>query len=1022
MKKFFFGDLVKSKEFIGIGKVVKTNCVDGKLTISFFESPINYDANKIRVHNKFINKAELYEEQVIYCRHPETKIWCRARYIGERSNEDNKHLVVFRKGENALLTTENIYCLNLENKRTLNSAEFLAAQANDAPYFFPLREDFVTSYLEQRSACRSISSIPSSSVQLEQHQLAVVRRILQDSIPKYLLADEVGLGKTIETGLIIREHVMERKREARVIIAVPRNLIGQWRKELAIRFFLEELICEVDEDDGQIKICAHEDLLAQVKNTWLPTLLAVDEAHQLAHMAWSENDVKNRLFSTYAQYAERADVVLLLSGTPLLGNEKNFLAMLHCLNPKAYPIDDDGVAKFMHRMQEREKLGGLYSALIPESPNSSLESIVDELDRLFPNDSQLMELLDRLRPLVDIFAPSDGNERREVLRACRRYLGENYRLHQRLLRNRRENNDLEVLFPGLKGLTRQYWQVDSHDITLDELLEEYRSQAMAEPTYFKAMSKELCLAWIDELLISPLAVKWHATQYFNERWNEISEQERIILGQLIEIADKEQEEKDRNLVLALKQWFENYPHGKAVIFCTRKDITQYLYGQLKLQFQGEVVLNNDKDIEPFNSHSSTVRILLSDRQGEDGLNLHGGCRLAVHYSIPRDLSRIEQRLGRFNRYSANLIGVKPVQSLVVLPNRFGITRHWVDLLDCSMQIFGKTLASLHYMLEEQIESTWQTFCQEGSHAFSRTGERLIGENGLIAVESKRVHTQEALLSMEEEVLEALEFAEQLEEADEVAEEQVSRMTGWITKALQFRQVGRRGQGFRFQFILDPVKGGRTLVDVHSFLSTCLLGIDPEGGYPPVTMGMSASRTEVSDGRGLYPLRYGQPFVDTIWDLLESDARGTSMAFLRILYGKSSEEPELYFRFSWLLTAHKHSASRIEQRIADEKFPPIIENLWFQQDGRLFEGDTSYLDKPYEKEDGDLNLRDSVWYKLKDWFPPDQWQKTVLSVAELSRHICLEKHPEINLDLFPRLLSCKAIILCSPDMFARLEAA
>jgi len=1014
------GDLVTSSKFEGIGKVIEKPTGSKMVTVGFFESPLCPENNLLQVNSKFLRKASLDDEKVIYCRDPRTDIWCRARYMGEGPDGCKKHLVTFRKGENALIPTEEIYCLNLVGRNPLNPADFLAAQANDSPFFFPLREDFVNSYIEQRAACRSISSLPSSSVELEQHQLAVVRRVLQDPMPKYLLADEVGLGKTIEAGLIIREHVLDRKQASRVVVAVPRNLIGQWRQELATRFFLEELFCE-DDDDGQIKICAHEDLLAAVHDKWNPTLLAVDEAHQLACMAWSGSSEQNELYSAYAKYAEGAEVVLLLSGTPLHGNEKNFLAMLHLLNPQAYSLDDTGVAKFMQRVDEREHLGGLYSALIPGSDNASLESIVDDLAAMFPGDNQLMILLDRLRPLVDIFSPPDGNDRQEAIFACRRYIGEHCRLHQRLLRNRREHNDLELLFPGLGGLDKQYWRVDPHEITLDELLDEYRSQALAEPDYFKAMSKESCLDWIDDLLTSPLAVGWRVAQVLIKFRDELSGQERSILHQLAEIATKEQEDKDRALVSALQYWCQDHPNGKAVVFCTRKEIAKHLYDKLKIEFQDKVALNKDEDIDPFKSHGSNVRVLLCDRRGEDGLNLHGGSRLAVHYSLPRDFSRIEQRLGRFNRYSANLIKVRPVQSLIVLPNRLGITGHWVELLDSSMQTFNQTLASLQYMLEEQIESTWQAFCQEGCSVFSKTGEKLTGDHGLIALESRRVQVQEELLSMEEEVQEAFEFAEQLEEADEVAEEQVKRMTGWIKEALQFRQIGKRGDGFRFQFILNPTSGGRTLVDVHSFLSTCLLGIDRKGGYPPSTMEMSASRTEVSNGRGLYPLRYGQPFVDTIWDLLELDGRGTTMAILRKVEEKDLEDPELYFRFSWLVVAHEYGANRVDQRIADENFPPLVETFWLRQDGRPMVGDIEFLDKPYDKHRTDLNLRSTVWEQLKDWFPADHWQRTVLSVAELSRRFCLGKYETIDVDLHPRLLSCKAVILCSPGMFTPKEA-
>ncbi|MCV6072035.1 SNF2-related protein, partial [Escherichia coli] len=78
--------------------------------------------------------------------------------------------------------------------------------------------------------------ISSSAVELEPHQLAVVRRVLQDKDPKYILADEVGLGKTIEAGMVIREHALEATGHVSMLIAVPAPLVSQWREELAERF------------------------------------------------------------------------------------------------------------------------------------------------------------------------------------------------------------------------------------------------------------------------------------------------------------------------------------------------------------------------------------------------------------------------------------------------------------------------------------------------------------------------------------------------------------------------------------------------------------------------------------------------------------------------------------------------------------------------------------------------------------------------------------------------------------------
>ncbi len=65
----------------------------------------------------------------------------------------------------------------------MNPAHFLAARANDAPFFYPLREKFVSAWIKQRAACRSMSSLISSRVEIEPHQIAIVRRFSRIRTP-----------------------------------------------------------------------------------------------------------------------------------------------------------------------------------------------------------------------------------------------------------------------------------------------------------------------------------------------------------------------------------------------------------------------------------------------------------------------------------------------------------------------------------------------------------------------------------------------------------------------------------------------------------------------------------------------------------------------------------------------------------------------------------------------------------------------------------------------------------------------
>ncbi|MXF19126.1 hypothetical protein, partial [Escherichia coli] len=84
----------------------------------------------------------------------------------------------------------------------------------------------------------------------------------------------------------------------------------------------------------------------------------------------------------------------------------------------------------------------------------------------------------------------------------------------------------------------------------------------------------------------------------------------------------------------------------------------------------------------------------------------------VHYGLPRSCSRIEQRLGRLNRYSANLKGVKPVQSLILKNHAdCGLRNVWARILKDYIGVSNNTIASLQFVLDDYLENAWQNVYQ-----------------------------------------------------------------------------------------------------------------------------------------------------------------------------------------------------------------------------------------------------------------------------------------------------------------------
>lgn len=1013
---FHIGDLVESEmAFSGIAKLVSMDESTETGTVAFFESPIRNSVRPVDVRLHDLRNATIFDETTVIVLDEDTGIWRRARY-GAR-HPDGKHLITFSRDDSARVALSEINVLNLSRGADLDPIDFLEARCCDTPLFSEWRLPFVRSYIEQRAACRSISSILSSSVEIEPHQVAVVRQVLADDTRRYLLADEVGLGKTIEACLIMREHVLQDQQNALVIVSVPKGLICQWEAELTDRFYLGDLLNE------RIFVCSHEKLAGALKRA-SPTMLVVDEAHLIAPWAWSEDSTARSDYQFIADRAINAKSVLLLSGTPLTGNEENFLAMLHLLSPEIYQLSSSGVQAFKQKLSDREQLGGMYQALVPTNDNDSLTAIVSGMTRLFPDDQELHSLCEQVIPLVDWRASEEGDERELAIAELRSYLGESYRIHQRMLRNRREDAAIAHLFPGLAGATIVAWSIDE-PLLIDQILDAHREEYIGASDELVVVKPESIVSWIEDYLVSPILVSQRAEQALLDERIESHSKEREVLKELLYCGKKEQVAKDDKLMELVSQWLADHGNGKIIIFTTSFDQADRVFEIMRSQL-GDFAERHSPKLTPKFQSVAEIRVLVCDEEGEDGLNLHGGEKLIIHYAVPLSFSRIEQRNGRVNRYSA-AIRAKPIRSIILVPESRSYAKNWADLLVNDVGIFDRSVASLQYVLQEEIDSTWQKVVTDGPGALLELSERLTGPSGLLEQERRRVNAQEELNSMNSEVLQAKEFANELEIADEVAETQCSRMVRWIAKGLQFekKQGDIRGS-FRFGY-QNGSRGPRTLVDVRSLVSKSLTGIDkPHSDWSNlVTAMMSPDRQLASHGRQVYPMRFGQPFVDTIFDLMRHDTRGTCSAWIRAVRGLASESPSLFFRCTWIVDGCESHFSAYERRLADEEFRPRVLEAWLDEAGEVVKDAETmrFLQLPYSAQKirtgqrrlyKDMRIRHDTWGDLEDYFPLSKWLQVIGGIRKKSLNVTMDEaiaSPKLEFEgTVSRLESVSAVIL------------
>jgi len=993
MSDLKLGDLVNSQneEFSGTGKIVEFSDA-GTAVVAFFHSPLEPETAKIACSIQQLSKTMLFDEQVIFLEDENTNYWRRARYGGSRPDE--LHLAIFRAGEQRVVQIEDIYVPYVPSNSFLDPFAFLEARATDTPLFTEWRLPFIKSYIEQRAAARSMSSIPSSSIELEAHQLAVVRRVLQDHKKKYLLGDEVGLGKTVEAGLILREMMLQQSDVPMAVVGAPAALLNQWHEELRNRFHLSDLF------DHYLFIVEHEKLplvLSELK----PSIVIIDEAHQISSWTWNP-DLSQR-YKALAHRCHEATVCLLLSGTPLIGNELNFLSMLYLLAPENYALTDVGIEEFKSKIDARERIGGIYQALTAENDNVTLGSLLEQLLAMFGDDEDLQGLVESAIPLTDIFASEANSERTKAIMDLREYIGEHYRLHQRMLRNRRDDDSVRYLFPGLSGVTFHDLTLEGEQFTVEQYLEMARPSERVHGDDSFYLPEKNFESWIKTAISGPLMVSIRARNHLIEHGSTMGLYEKDFFQDLASLGDREQKQKDRFLGKILREIWDEHPDAGIVVFCTDVSLVESVFSALSPLFKEQLERFTPGETPNF-CFMSRGKALIADIDAEDGLNLHGGKKIVIHYSLPASLPRIEQRLGRVNRYSA-AIKALPIESKVIVTKGSIYTAEWVRVLADDIKIFEESIASLQYVLEDRINEAWDNIVKHGVGVFSKLSSLLTGETGVIQSERQRVRAQEELNRMDVEVRQAAEFAEQILDADEKAEEHCDMMLNWIIKGLRFNKLkGEVVNTFRFKYSTGINNAGRTLLDVKSFIEQCVTGIDQEASdyTSPVTSLMSPHRSVSGLGSSVYPLRYGQPFIDVIYKSLSIDPRGLASAKIRFVQGLNLTAPKSFLGLHFLISNGSDEQSLEDQRRYDEVKPPRVEGVWVGHDGKVVQNNLilEILNKPYNKKPGgryrDKNIGSEVWDEIENYLPEDQWPRLLeimISGGQASIRSTLENKTE-----------------------------
>jgi ATP-dependent helicase HepA len=902
---------------LGTGKLVAVH--SGYGTVEYFDVPV--------VDGRIERKVALPDLRAVVLER-QTRVWWDdgARWHVGRVDRppgepDEPYLVAFPDGNLAPVPGPD---LNVRWSRPLTDPlRLLTARTVETRYFHIHRSRFLSTLLEQRAACDDLGGILSSSVELHLHQVAAARRVLSDPVQRYLLADEVGLGKTIEAGMVIRQVLVD-DAAARILVLVPEGITSQWEDELETKFRTSWF-------SGTVEVFPHSWLAGKTKPGPID-LLVVDEVHRLT--SWGSGRSSSSLYERLRPLAVESPRLLLLSATPVRSNEDTFLKMLHLLDPQLYPLGD--LEGFQRRVVRRDDVALAVTSLAEGTPLFLLPEVVARLRGTFPDDGVLAAHLDALDGAI---ATADETVGAAAARAVKIHVSETYRLHRRLIRTRR-NERLQATFPVRLRRRGDPWTLVDPDparTALVSALDAFRVAVATETTVDPVAALRLVAG---RLGAARPAIAGLAVALKGGKGHDLDGDDAALaaaLGRLdsgralgADIKAGLGSDPDADRISAMVDWAWRHVGRAKLAACSEftsvaqaaRDGMRERYGEHRVAALLSDMTSGELADQLEKARDDPMCVLLAcDRVAEEGWNLQF-VDAVLHLDLPWSVSRLEQRLGRFDRFAGQSAVRAPIRSVTVADegHRDRLTGAWRRVLDEGFGVFERSTASLQYVLPEYEEQLLHVALDQGFGAMAEGLDKVGADLDLIR---RRIDGQDLFDSVDDTDEEEA-YLESLKAIDDEAGMIRGAFNGWLSGALRFSPFSSGGgTGYGVKAQSPPLLPETTLYGLGLHLLRHVY-VD--------------SRRDAIRRPGNGFLRWGEPLVDRFVEQAERDDRGHAFAVRRRHPNIPEGTPfRPIFRFDVKISASLDALEPVAkegtaERLAIERrlqryLAPWIEGVW-----------------------------------------------------------------------------------------------
>lgn len=492
---------------------------------------------------------------------------------------------------------------------------------------------------------------PYGRVNLEAYQIAPVLRILAKPRPSLLIADDVGLGKTIEAGLCLLE-LRSRKRADRVLVVVPAGLVPQWEEELLQRFGLSFTVIENAAalaraqtelpagvspwDLPKAQIITSVDYLkkAEVMRRALARLwdvIIVDEAHALAESGTPSNPYRTRRTRLGERLREKSRGLLLLTATPHNGYSHSFRSLIELVDPTAAAFSGRGAQGRVERAMVRR----MKRQIVREGPDG-------QWIPAFPTRS--------VQPLPVPVSEDEAH----LFRSISRYCG-------RTVREARKSEDEELVSFAMQIVKKR---ATSSRLALSRTLE-HRLQALKrEQEREEKPDRSELREYQAGLPMSDRQAERIARRILRSAIPR-DEQRRKTEVRLISDIQRQlarlpgPDPKVTKLVEYIRSVLTEDPAAKVIVFTEYLDTLEAIKVGLDkegpplagayVELRGGLSMRQRQRVQQ-RFEDPDIRVLLATDAASEGLNLQRQCHRLIHFELPWNPNRLEQRNGRIDRY------------------------------------------------------------------------------------------------------------------------------------------------------------------------------------------------------------------------------------------------------------------------------------------------------------------------------------------------------------------------------------